>query len=90
MKAILRRIKAWLSGLSFKTGMIVLGLCVLCYIISFAQMLLPIGIAAKGILWTVFFGMAKACQYSGLLIIGKEGVMKLKARLRKRDPDLTA
>lgn len=90
MKAILRRIKAWLSGLSFKTGMIVLGVCALCYIISFAQMLLPIGIAAKGILWTVFFGMAKACQYSGLLIIGKEGVMKLKARLRKRDPDLTA
>lgn len=90
MKAILRRIKAWLSGLSFKTGMIVLGVCALCYIISFAQMLLPIGIAAKGILWTVFFGLAKACQYSGLLIIGKEGVMKLKARLRKRDPDLTA
>ena len=90
MKAILRRIKAWLSGLSFKTGMIVLGVCALCYIVSFAQMLLPIGIAAKGILWTVFFGLAKASQYSGLLIIGKEGIMKLKACLRKRDPDLTA
>ena len=31
-------------------------------------MLLPISVAAKGILWTVLFGLAKTCQYGGLTI----------------------
>ena len=26
--------------------------------------------AAKGILWTVLFGLAKTCQYGGLTILG--------------------
>ena len=29
--------------------------------------------AAKGILWTVLFGLAKTCQYGGLTILGIEG-----------------
>ena len=36
------------------------------YILSFAQMALPISAAAKGVLWFVLFGMAKTTQYAGL------------------------
>lgn len=79
-KAIGTRVGRWLAGLSFRTGCVVLGVCVLCYAVSFAQMLLPISLEAKGALWVVFFGLAKTFQYSGLLILGKEGVRRLRAR----------
>lgn len=85
MKKFFPAIKNWLAGLSFRTGIIILGLCVLCYVISFAQALLPIGLGAKGVLWVVFFGLAKTFQYSGLLILGKEGIRKLKNRFRKKE-----
>lgn len=75
--------KKWLTGLSFRTGVVVLGVCVLCYIISFAQMLLPISASAKGVLWVVFFGLAKATQYSGLLILGKAGIDRIKTWRKK-------
>lgn len=84
MKKILANIKTWLQSLSFRTGVIVLACCIPCYILSFAQMLLPISTAAKGILWTVLFGMAKTCQYGGLTILGVEGYRRLKARLLHR------
>lgn len=74
----LRRIKTWLQSLSFRTGVIVLLSCIPFYILSFAQMLLPISVAAKGVLWTVLFGMAKTCQYGGLTILGVEGYRRLK------------
>ena len=54
------------------------------YILSFAQMLLPISAAAKGVLWTVLFGMAKTCQYGGLTILGVEGYQRLKDWLKRR------
>ena len=57
---LLKRFIAWLQQLSFRTGVIVLSMCVLCYITSFAQAILPISVAAKGILWAAFFGLAKA------------------------------
>jgi len=79
MKDLMNKIKAWLQGFSFRTGVIVLALCVPCYIISFAQMALPISTAAKSVLWFVFFGMAKTFQYGGLTILGVEGVKRLKA-----------
>lgn len=85
MKEIFLRLKSWLAALSFKTGLWVLGACAVCYILSFAQAALPISIAWKGALWVVFFGMAKALQYSGLLILGKEGLRKLKNRLKRKD-----
>lgn len=85
MKEKFLRLKAWLAGLSFKTGIIVLCVCAACYVISFAQAALPISLAWKGALWAVFFGLAKACQYSGLLIIGKEGWLKLKSKFRKKE-----
>lgn len=82
---MLRRIKNFLQRLSFRTGVIVLLCCVPCYILSFAQMALPISAAAKGVLWFILFGMAKTTQYAGLTILGVEGIRRLKAwRERKR------
>ena len=77
-------VKQWLSRLSFRTGVIVLALCVPCYIFSFAQMALPISAKAKGILWVVFFGLAKTFQYGGLTILGVEGWKRLKARFKRQ------
>lgn len=77
-KAVVSRIKAWLSRLSFRTGVIILALCIPCYILSFAQMMLPISNTAKGVLWFILFGMAKTTQYTGLTIIGVEGWKRLK------------
>lgn len=74
----LNKFKVWLQSLSFRTGIYVLIVCATCYAISFAQMLLPISVTAKGIIWIVFFGLAKAAQYSAILIIGKAGIERLK------------
>ena len=59
--------------------------CVLCYIISFAQMAPPLSIAAKGGLWAAFFGLAKASQYAAILILGKAGIDKIKQLFSKKD-----
>lgn len=48
------------------------------------RMLLPISAAAKGVLWTVLFGMAKTCQYGGLTILGVEGYQRLKDWLKRK------
>ena len=72
-------LKSWSSRLSFRTGVIVTLTCIPFYILSFAQMALPISTTAKGIIWAVLFGMAKTAQYGGLTILGVEGVRKLKA-----------
>ncbi len=84
MKAIFLRIKTWLQSLSFRTGVIVLLCCILFYVLSFALMLLPISAAAKGVLWTVLFGMAKTCQYGGLTILGVEGYNRLKCYFKHK------
>lgn len=78
-----KRVKAWLSGLSFRTGVVVLLCCVPCYVLSFVQMAFPISVAMKGILWFVLFGLAKCCQYGGLTILGVEGVRRLRAMRRR-------
>lgn len=52
-------IKSILQKLSFRTGVIVLSLCLPCYLLSFLQMALPISAAAKATLWVIFFGLAK-------------------------------
>ena len=80
------RLKHWLQSLSFRTGVIVLLCCIPFYILSFAQMLLPISVTAKGILWTVLFGLAKTCQYGGLTILGVEGYKRLKTKLKRKTP----
>ena len=80
VKRMFNAVKRWLVGLSFRTGVIVLALCVPCYIFSFAQMALPISTEAKGVLWVIFFGLAKTFQYGGLTILGVEGWKRLKSR----------
>ena len=85
MKETLLHIKSWLQCLSFRTGVIVLALCIPFYILSFAQMALPakyLSVETKGILWVVLFGMAKTCQYGGLTILGVEGYRRVKAWLK--------
>ncbi len=84
MRKLLDKIKAQLSRLSFRTGVIVLSLCVPFYILSFAQMLLPISVGAKTALWVVLFGLAKTTQYSGLAILGVDGYRRLKAYFHSR------
>ena len=84
MKQFLLSIKRWLQGLSFRTGVIVLALCVPCYILSFAQMALPISAEAKGALWVVLFGMAKTFQYGGLTILGVEGYKRVKSWFKRK------
>lgn len=74
----INRIKQCLASLSYRTGIMILIVCVLCYIISFAQMLLPISVPVKGVLWVIFYGLAKTAQYSALLILGKSGISSLR------------
>lgn len=81
---LFRKVKHWLQSLSFRTGAIVLLCCIPFYILSFAQMLLPISVTAKGILWTILFGLAKTCQYGGLTILGVEGYKRLKNKFKKK------
>lgn len=78
LKNIFQRVKHWLAGLSFRTGVIVLSSCVLFYILSFAALALPVSAALRGALWFVLFGCAKTAQYGGLLILGVEGVKRVK------------
>ena len=78
------KIQAFLRRLSFRTGVIVLVLCVPCYIISFAQMAFPISVELKGVLWFVFFGLAKSFQYGGLSMMVVGGVKRLEAYVRKK------
>ena len=79
-----KTVKGWLAQLSFRTGVIVLAMCVPFYIISFAQMALPISASAKGVLWVVFFGLAKTAQYGGLTILGAEGIKRLKTYWQRK------
>jgi phosphoglycolate phosphatase len=83
LKQTLASVKKWLSGLSFRTGVIVLLMCIPFYILSFAQMALPISVEAKGVLWFILFGLAKTCQYGSLTILGVEGIRRLKAKFWK-------
>lgn len=86
MSSVKDRVKNFLGGLSFRTGVIVLALCVPCYILSFAQMALPISATAKGVLWFILFGLAKTTQYAGLAILGVEGWRRVKSKfLRNKD-----
>lgn len=83
IKSYWNKLQSWLKSLSFKTGLIVLTLCIPFYILSFAQMALDLSYTVKGVLWVVFFGLAKTFQYTGLLIIGVEGIKKLKSKWKK-------
>ena len=83
IKRVLEKIRFYLSRLSFRTGVIVLFLCVPFYAISFLVLLLPVSEVLRGALWALFFGLAKSAQYGGLAILGVEGVKKLKSWFKK-------
>lgn len=76
------RLKNLLSKLSFRTGVIILISCVVFYILSFVQALLPLSTSTKGVLFIVFFGLAKTTQYTGLAIVGVQGWQRIKAYIR--------
>ena len=82
MSQALAWLRQRLGALSFRTGVIVAAQCAVCYIVSFAQMLLPLSATAKGVLWAVFFGLAKTLQYTALLILGTTGVKRIKAAFK--------
>ena len=84
MSSVKSKIKSVLERLSFRTGVVILALCVPFYILSFAQMALPISAAVMGVLWFVLFGLAKLTQYTGLAIIGVEGWQMLKSKFFKK------
>ncbi len=77
----MKKIKEWLSGLSFRTGVVVLLMCVPLYVMSAVQFMLPISVEAKGVLWVVLFGLAKTAQYGGLTILGVDGYRRLKLQV---------
>ena len=77
-------IKSYLQKLSFRTGIIVLLMCIPFYILSFVQVFFPVSTATKGILFTVFFGLAKSFQYGGIAILGKEGYKRVKGYLKRK------
>ena len=77
-------IKSYLQKLSFRTGVIVLLTCIPFYLLSFVQVFFPVSTATKGILFTVFFGLAKSFQYGGIAILGKEGYKQVKGYFRRK------
>lgn len=77
-------IKGYLQKLSFRTGVIVLLMCIPFYILSFVQVFFPVSTATKGILFTVFFGLAKSFQYGGIAILGKEGYKQVKGYFKRK------
>ena len=73
------KIQAFLKRFSFRTGVIVIAMCVPFYILSFACLAVEsFSPATKGVLWATFFGLAKTFQYGGLSIIGIDGVKRIK------------
>ena len=83
-KSAIAAIKAWLAKLSFRTGVVVLASCLLFYLLSFAQALLPISAEAKSVLFIIFFGLAKTTQYAGLAIVGVQGWQRIKSWFRRK------
>ena len=59
--------------------------CIPFYILSFAQMALPLSVETKGVLWIILFGLAKTFQYSGITILGVEGVRRFKRIFKRRN-----
>ena len=78
---MLERIKSFFKRLSTRTGVILLIVCILLYLASGIQALLPLEESTKGILFITFFGLAKVFQYSAIAVLGVKGWKKIKAKL---------
>ena len=72
------------AALPPRIGIIALVLCALFYAASFLQMLLPITVATKSILWIILFGLAKTAQYTAVAILGKEGIRLILHKFHRR------
>ena len=55
------------------------------YLLAFAPILFPLSLTTKGVLWFIFFGLAKALQYSAVLVLGKAGGHRLHDWWRRRN-----
>ena len=83
-KELFARFRQWLSRLSFRTGLIVFACGIALQLASFVPMLFDISAELKGIIWFWTFGAGKAAQYSGLTIMGVEGIKGLRNYFKKR------
>ena len=83
---MLERIKTFFKGLSTRTGIVLLVICLLLYAASAIQAFLPLDKSTKGILFVTFFGLAKVFQYSAIAVLGVKGWQAIKAKMRlKKD-----
>ena len=78
---MLEKIKKFFKGLSIRTGIILLIICVLLYVVALIQPLLPISKVAKAIIFATSFGLAKIFQYSAIAVLGVKGWQILKTKL---------
>lgn len=87
------KIKHWLSKLSFRTGVIVLALCVLFHIFAFLpiipwvedwSLLSWMNPYVKGVWFTAWIGIAHVFKYAGLAILGVDGYRRLKAFFKRK------
>jgi hypothetical protein len=83
-RQFLQLLKSRLAQLSFRTGLWVLAGCAVSYLLAFAPLLFPLSLTIKGVLWFIFFGLAKTLQYTALLILGKEGAHRIRDWWRER------
>lgn len=83
-RQILQRVRLFLARLSFRTGLWLLVACAVSYLLAFAPILFPLSLTTKGVLWFIFFGLAKALQYSAVLVLGKAGGHRLRDWWRRR------
>ena len=93
MARALEAIKRQLSRLSYRTGVIVLALCIPCYAISFfpvmpwvkdLSVIAGMSAYAKWLWWVVWFGLAKTFQYGGITILGVDGYRRLKSHFKRK------
>ena len=84
MRKLFRKIRQLLSKLSFRTGVVVFSLCIPCYIFSFAQFALPCDLESEIVLWALFFGLGQVFQYTGRIILGTEGIKRLKRHFGRK------
>jgi HAD hydrolase, family IA, variant 3 len=84
IRQFLLQLKSQLAKLSFRTGLWVLAGCAVSYLLAFVPLLFPLSLTTKGVLWFIFFGLAKTLQYTALLILGKEGAHRIRDWWRER------
>ena len=62
--------------------LVLVAACVISYFMVVFTAHIPM--TTKGVLWVVFFGLAKTFQYAALLILGTAGLTRIKAIFKYR------